>query len=106
MHDLWKQGQDTQQRIARLEVIVEQLAKVDERLDQHSGRLRDVEAATIRQEGDAADIRALDTRVTTLESSVGEVANQVSKASWIPPIVVGLISAGGATLVARAMIGG
>ncbi|QIM19466.1 hypothetical protein G7066_14415 [Leucobacter coleopterorum] len=43
MSDLWKQGQNTQERLAKLEVIVERLAKVDERLDSHSDRLRHLE---------------------------------------------------------------
>ncbi|QIK64138.1 hypothetical protein G7068_13725 [Leucobacter viscericola] len=106
MGDLWKQGQNTQERLAKLEVIVERLAKVDERLDSHSSRLRMIEGATIRQEGDAADIRSLDTRVTTLESQLGTVGNQVSRFSWLPTVVVGVIGAGGATLLARLINGG
>lgn len=106
MGDLWKQGQNTQERIARLEVIVEQLAKVNERLDSHSGRLRNLEGATIRQEGDAADIRSLDERVTTLEAQNSELKSQVSRLTWLPPIIVGVIGAGGATLVGRLINGG
>jgi hypothetical protein len=106
MSDLWKQGQNTQERLAKLEVIVERLAKVDERLDSHSGRLRNLEGATIRQEGDAADIRSLDARVTVLESQHGALGNQVSRLTWLPPIIVGVIGAGGATLIARILNGG
>ncbi|QIK62331.1 hypothetical protein G7068_03250 [Leucobacter viscericola] len=106
MADLWKQGQSTQERLAKLEVIVERLAKVDERLDSHSSRLRMIEGATIRQEGDAADIRSLDARVTSLETQQGALGNQVSRLTWLPPIIVGVIGAGGATLVGRLINGG
>lgn len=106
MGDLWEQGRSTQERLAKLEVVVERLAKVDERLDSHSGRLRNLEGATIRQEGDAADIRALDTRVATLESQQVALSNQVSRLTWLPPIIVGVIGAGGATLVGRLINGG
>ncbi|QIK63826.1 hypothetical protein G7068_11970 [Leucobacter viscericola] len=104
--ELWHQGQGTQERIARLEVIVEQLAKVDERLDSHSGRLRDLEAATVRQEGDAADIKAVMERQVSIEKKHDAVAHQVSRIIWLPPLAAGLIATGGAYIVGRIFNGG
>ncbi|WP_280116179.1 hypothetical protein [Leucobacter coleopterorum] len=44
--------------------------------------------------------------MTAMETQQSATSNQVSHLTWLPPIIVGVIGAGGATLVGRLINGG
>lgn len=104
--DIYNQGVETAERVGRLETTVSQLARVDERLDSHSGRLREAEKILVEQATDAEDIAALTKVVTVQGEDLTKLKEQLARVLWVPTVALTVMSGVGIAVIMRSINGG
>ncbi|WGD38465.1 hypothetical protein [Lysinibacter sp. HNR] len=101
--DIYKQGQQTERRLDRLEAAVESLARVDERMDAHSARIRALETRITEQARDTEDIDHLRQALTDQAEETRRLSALVHRMAWMPVAGMAIITSVGGVIITRVL---
>lgn len=96
LSDIFRQGQETQHRVTRLESVVTDLVVVNKRLNDHAGRLREAERKIAVQALDSVDAQ-------TATEEIAKLWAAVHRMSWMPLLGMAVITAAGGAFISRLM---